>query len=186
MTRSSAIWATNVEANDLGDDKPTPSRASTSLPFGDTRDVDDDEEEDVFDAEAGCIHYNMAEDENSGRKKPFSCSQLLPLGVGAAICGCIDKMPLPCARKKLSEQNISEAEMELLVAQAMGFLHIDNTTKGVELLLDRAATSITMAPPLSSSTPPPTELAEMTASNAVVAGQFSVSYYSCKVSITGR
>jgi hypothetical protein len=60
----------------------------------------------------------MTEDEkenqkgSSGRKKPFPCSQLLPLGVGAAICGCIDKMPLPCARKKLSELNISEAEKE--------------------------------------------------------------------------
>jgi hypothetical protein len=60
----------------------------------------------------------MTEDEkenqkgSSGRKKPFSCNQLLPLGVGAAICGCIDKMRLPCATKKLSEQNISKAEME--------------------------------------------------------------------------
>jgi hypothetical protein len=56
MTRSSAIWvwATNVEANDLGDDKPTSSRASISLPFGDTDTrAGDEEEEDVFDAEAG-------------------------------------------------------------------------------------------------------------------------------------
>jgi len=59
----------------------------------------------------------MTEDEkenqkgSSGRKKPFSCSQLLPLGVGAAICGCIDKMPLPCARKKLGA-NLSDSEME--------------------------------------------------------------------------
>eukprot|EP00978_Attheya_sp_CCMP212_P010728 scaffold26092_cov60-Attheya_sp.AAC.1 len=53
-TRSSAVRATNadVEANDLGDDKPTSSRASTSLSFDDTRD-DDKEEEDVFDTEAG-------------------------------------------------------------------------------------------------------------------------------------
>eukprot|EP00978_Attheya_sp_CCMP212_P026705 scaffold88369_cov72-Attheya_sp.AAC.1 len=61
----------------------------------------------------------MTEDEkenqkgSSGRKKPFSCSQLLPLalGVGATICGCIDKMPLPCVRKKVGA-NLSEAEIE--------------------------------------------------------------------------
>eukprot|EP00978_Attheya_sp_CCMP212_P033141 scaffold132440_cov66-Attheya_sp.AAC.2 len=66
------------------------------------------------------MHCNTTEYEkenpkgNSGRKTPSSCSQLLPLGVGAAICGCIDKMPLPCAsaRKKLSKQNISKAELE--------------------------------------------------------------------------
>eukprot|EP00978_Attheya_sp_CCMP212_P036757 scaffold169014_cov51-Attheya_sp.AAC.2 len=54
MTRSSAIWATDVEANDLGDDTLTSSRASISLPFdnGNGRDEDDDEE-DFFDAEAG-------------------------------------------------------------------------------------------------------------------------------------
>eukprot|EP00978_Attheya_sp_CCMP212_P035285 scaffold152525_cov28-Attheya_sp.AAC.1 len=120
----------------------------------------------------------MTEDEeknqkrNSGRKKPFSCSQLLPLGVGATICDCIAKMPLPCARKKLGA-NLSEAEIELLVAQAMGFLHIDNTVKAAELMLDCATTSIAMAPPLPSSTPPTTELAEMAASNAVVEGAVS-------------
>eukprot|EP00978_Attheya_sp_CCMP212_P021001 scaffold60832_cov53-Attheya_sp.AAC.2 len=59
----------------------------------------------------------MPEDEkenqkgNSTRKKPFSCSQLLPLGVGATICGCIEKMSLPCASKKLGA-NLSEAEIE--------------------------------------------------------------------------
>eukprot|EP00978_Attheya_sp_CCMP212_P012462 scaffold31093_cov80-Attheya_sp.AAC.9 len=58
MTRSSATWANDVEANDLGDDKPTSSlstssRASTSLPFDNTRDNDDDEEEDIFDVEIG-------------------------------------------------------------------------------------------------------------------------------------
>eukprot|EP00978_Attheya_sp_CCMP212_P031025 scaffold115918_cov68-Attheya_sp.AAC.4 len=59
----------------------------------------------------------MTEDEkknqkgNSGRKKPFSCRQLLPLGVGATICGCIEKMPLPCASKKLGAK-LSEAEIE--------------------------------------------------------------------------
>eukprot|EP00978_Attheya_sp_CCMP212_P016998 scaffold45010_cov37-Attheya_sp.AAC.1 len=122
----------------------------------------------------------MTEDEKknqkqkSGRKKPFSCSQLLPFGVGATICDCIAKMPLPfpCARKKLGA-NLSEAEIELLVAQAMGFLHIDNTVKAAELMLDCATTSITMAPPLPSSTPPTTELAEMAASNAVVEGAVS-------------
>eukprot|EP00978_Attheya_sp_CCMP212_P045403 scaffold344963_cov39-Attheya_sp.AAC.1 len=57
MTRSSVVRATDIEANDLGDDKPTSSRASTSLPFDDTetstRDDDKEEEEDFFDAEAG-------------------------------------------------------------------------------------------------------------------------------------
>eukprot|EP00978_Attheya_sp_CCMP212_P020332 scaffold58053_cov67-Attheya_sp.AAC.1 len=51
MTRSSAVWATDIEANDLGDDKPTSSRASISLPFDDGRD-EDDEEEDFSGAEA--------------------------------------------------------------------------------------------------------------------------------------
>jgi len=51
MTRSSAVRATDIEANDLGEDKLTSSRASTSLPFDNTR--DDEEEEDFFDAEAG-------------------------------------------------------------------------------------------------------------------------------------
>eukprot|EP00978_Attheya_sp_CCMP212_P019668 scaffold55334_cov61-Attheya_sp.AAC.1 len=61
----------------------------------------------------------MTEDEkknqkgNITRKKPFSCSQLLPLGVGATICGCIEKMSLPCPSpsKKLGA-NLSEAEIE--------------------------------------------------------------------------
>jgi hypothetical protein len=53
MTRSSAVWVTGDDANDLGNDKLTSSRASISLPFEDTRDDDDDEEEDFFDAEAG-------------------------------------------------------------------------------------------------------------------------------------
>eukprot|EP00978_Attheya_sp_CCMP212_P029736 scaffold106723_cov53-Attheya_sp.AAC.2 len=56
MTRSSAVWATDVDANDLGDDKPTSSptssRASISTPFDNAR-YEDDEEEDDFDAEAG-------------------------------------------------------------------------------------------------------------------------------------
>eukprot|EP00978_Attheya_sp_CCMP212_P038227 scaffold187514_cov29-Attheya_sp.AAC.1 len=52
MTRGSAVRATDIEANDLGDDKPTSSRASTSLPFDDTRD-DGKQEEDFFDIEAG-------------------------------------------------------------------------------------------------------------------------------------
>eukprot|EP00550_Attheya_septentrionalis_P006465 CAMPEP_0198285126 /NCGR_PEP_ID=MMETSP1449-20131203/4440_1 /TAXON_ID=420275 /ORGANISM="Attheya septentrionalis, Strain CCMP2084" /LENGTH=84 /DNA_ID=CAMNT_0043982397 /DNA_START=12 /DNA_END=263 /DNA_ORIENTATION=+ len=84
MTRSSAVRATDIEANDLGEDKLTSSRASTSIPFNNMRD-DDEEEEDFFDAEVGCIHCNMTEDEmknqkeTSATKKPFSCSQLLPL-----------------------------------------------------------------------------------------------------------
>eukprot|EP00978_Attheya_sp_CCMP212_P017052 scaffold45282_cov66-Attheya_sp.AAC.2 len=57
MTRCSAVRATDIEANDLEDDKPTSSRASTILPFDDTetstRDDDKEEEEDFFDAEAG-------------------------------------------------------------------------------------------------------------------------------------
>ena len=35
-----------------------------------------------------------------------------PLLPYSAICGCIAKMPLSCASKKLSESNISEAELE--------------------------------------------------------------------------
>eukprot|EP00978_Attheya_sp_CCMP212_P006899 scaffold16096_cov64-Attheya_sp.AAC.7 len=60
----------------------------------------------------------MTEDEhekqkgNSARKKPSSCSQLLPSGVGAIICGCIAKTPCLCTSKKLSKKNISEADME--------------------------------------------------------------------------
>eukprot|EP00978_Attheya_sp_CCMP212_P045508 scaffold349231_cov114-Attheya_sp.AAC.1 len=52
MTRSSAVWPTDIEANDLRDDKQTSSRAraSTSVSFDDMRDHDD---EDFFDAEAG-------------------------------------------------------------------------------------------------------------------------------------
>jgi hypothetical protein len=52
MTRSSAVRATDIEANDLGEDKLTSSRASTSIPFDNMR-YDDEEEEDFFDAEAG-------------------------------------------------------------------------------------------------------------------------------------
>eukprot|EP00978_Attheya_sp_CCMP212_P021000 scaffold60832_cov53-Attheya_sp.AAC.1 len=52
MTRISAVWATDIEANDLREEKPTLSRVITSLPFDDTRD-NDDKEEDFFDAEAG-------------------------------------------------------------------------------------------------------------------------------------
>eukprot|EP00978_Attheya_sp_CCMP212_P019058 scaffold52916_cov58-Attheya_sp.AAC.2 len=167
MTRSSAVWATDVEANDLGDDKPTSSRASIILPFDDAR---DDEAEDFFDAEAEAgwyvpvsifdanylrdlkliyllydatlsrsLHYFpqhsrrntlmkgcetkryifettvMTEDEKGNQsvmKKPFSCTQLLPSEVGATICDCIAKTPCLCASKKLSDINISEADME--------------------------------------------------------------------------
>eukprot|EP00978_Attheya_sp_CCMP212_P019660 scaffold55321_cov75-Attheya_sp.AAC.1 len=52
MTRSSAARVTDIEANDLGYDKPTSSRASTSLPFDDMRD-DDKQEEAFFDVETG-------------------------------------------------------------------------------------------------------------------------------------
>jgi hypothetical protein len=45
--------------------------------------------------------------------------------------------------------------------------------EGAELLMNCATTSITMAPPVPSSTPPTTELAEMAASNAAVAGATS-------------
>jgi hypothetical protein len=63
-------------------------------------------------------HCNMTDGEkenqkrNSGRKKPFSCSQLLPLGVGASICGCIAKMPLPCASHKKLGAHLSDSEIE--------------------------------------------------------------------------
>eukprot|EP00978_Attheya_sp_CCMP212_P007409 scaffold17184_cov47-Attheya_sp.AAC.2 len=60
--------------------------------------------------------------QNSGRKKPFSCSQLLPLGV-RAICGCIAKMPLPCARRKRKKlgAHLSEAEIEYVqITQTVG------------------------------------------------------------------
>ena len=70
MTRSSGIWANDVDANDLGDDKPTSSRASISLLFDDTED-DDDEEEDFFDAEAGwyvpiIFRYTILETKGKG------------------------------------------------------------------------------------------------------------------------
>eukprot|EP00978_Attheya_sp_CCMP212_P003508 scaffold7233_cov63-Attheya_sp.AAC.7 len=52
---------------------------------------------------------------NSGRKKPSSSSQLLPLalGVGEKNCGCIARMPRPCARnrKKLGA-DLSEEELQ--------------------------------------------------------------------------
>eukprot|EP00978_Attheya_sp_CCMP212_P031600 scaffold120155_cov29-Attheya_sp.AAC.1 len=106
----------------------------------------------------------------SGRNKPSSGSPLLPfLGVRETVCGCIAKMPRPCTRKKLGA-NLSDAEIELLVAQAMGFLHLDNTVEAAELMVNCATTSFTMAPPLASSTLPTTELAERTTSNAAVAG----------------
>eukprot|EP00978_Attheya_sp_CCMP212_P005774 scaffold12887_cov65-Attheya_sp.AAC.2 len=60
----------------------------------------------------------MTEDEKenpkgiSGRKKPSSSRQLLPLEVGEAICGCIAKMSRPCTRKKLCDTNLSKADME--------------------------------------------------------------------------
>eukprot|EP00978_Attheya_sp_CCMP212_P017230 scaffold45767_cov32-Attheya_sp.AAC.1 len=94
----------------------------------------------------------MTEDEkesqkrNSGRKKPSSRSQLIPLalGVGEIICGCIVKMPRPCARKKLGT-NLTEAEMELLIAQAMEFLRIVNTVETAKRLVKMAASNAAVA-----------------------------------------
>jgi hypothetical protein len=75
-----------------------------------------------------CTHHNRTEDEkqnqkgNNPRKKAFSCSQLLPLGLGLGAIiwgcwGCMAKMLRPCASRKkgvsLSETtNLSEAEIE--------------------------------------------------------------------------
>eukprot|EP00978_Attheya_sp_CCMP212_P019427 scaffold54434_cov54-Attheya_sp.AAC.1 len=67
----------------------------------------------------------------------------------------------------------------------MGFLHLDNTVKAAELLVNCATTSITMAPPLPSSTPPTTELAEMAASNAAVAGAVSAKSIGTVIGGTG-
>jgi hypothetical protein len=50
MTRTSAAWETDAEANDLADGKPTLSHAITIPPFDDRR---DDKDADFFDAEAG-------------------------------------------------------------------------------------------------------------------------------------
>ena len=55
----------------------------------------------------------------------------------------------------------------------MGFLHVDKTVEGAEVLVNCAATSMTMTPPVPTSTPPTAELAEMAASNAAVAGATS-------------
>eukprot|EP00978_Attheya_sp_CCMP212_P010536 scaffold25568_cov78-Attheya_sp.AAC.2 len=111
---------------------------------------------------------------NSGRKKPFSCSKLLPLGVGETLCDCIANMSRPCAsaRKKLGA-NLSEEEIELLIAQAMMCLNTGNIVEAAALVVDCSTTSITMVPPLPSSTPPTTELAEMATSNAAVTSAMS-------------
>jgi hypothetical protein len=58
MSHSSVLWATDPEANDLGDDKPTSSRSragtSTSLAFDDRGDNDNDNDDaDFVDAEEG-------------------------------------------------------------------------------------------------------------------------------------
>eukprot|EP00978_Attheya_sp_CCMP212_P010305 scaffold24856_cov36-Attheya_sp.AAC.1 len=50
----------------------------------------------------------------------------------------------------------------------MAFLYMDNAVNAAELIVDCATTSITMAPPIPSSSPPTTELAEMATSNAAV------------------
>eukprot|EP00978_Attheya_sp_CCMP212_P011452 scaffold28246_cov75-Attheya_sp.AAC.3 len=99
------------------------------------------------------IHWNTTEDEkesqkrNSGRKKPSSSSQLIPLGVGEIICGCIAKMPRPCARtrKKLGT-NLKEAEMEYVqITHAMEFLRIDNTVETAKRLVKIAASNAAVA-----------------------------------------
>eukprot|EP00978_Attheya_sp_CCMP212_P025517 scaffold82227_cov58-Attheya_sp.AAC.2 len=99
MTRISAVCATDPEANDLGDNKPTSPRACTSIPFGDTRDDDDDE--DFFDAEAG---WTEDEEDNKKGNSAFSYSQQLSLGVGAISIsgGNIAKQLCSCTSKKLS------------------------------------------------------------------------------------
>jgi hypothetical protein len=61
----------------------------------------------------------------------------------------------------------------MLVAKAMGFLHVDKTVEGAEVLVNCAATSMTVTPPVPTSTPPTAELAEMAASNVAVAGATS-------------
>jgi hypothetical protein len=55
----------------------------------------------------------------------------------------------------------------------MNFLHVDKAVEGVEVVVNCAATSMTMAPPVPTSTPPTAELAEMAASNSAVAGATS-------------
>eukprot|EP00978_Attheya_sp_CCMP212_P017508 scaffold46664_cov63-Attheya_sp.AAC.9 len=56
----------------------------------------------------------------------------------------------------------------------MAFLYLDNAVKAAELIIDCTTTAITISPPIPSSSPPTTELAEMAASNAaVVAGAAS-------------
>eukprot|EP00978_Attheya_sp_CCMP212_P000880 scaffold1891_cov29-Attheya_sp.AAC.1 len=52
----------------------------------------------------------MPKDEKENQK---GTSGLFPLalGVGETVCGCIAKMPRPCARKKLGA-HLSEAEIE--------------------------------------------------------------------------
>eukprot|EP00978_Attheya_sp_CCMP212_P019661 scaffold55321_cov75-Attheya_sp.AAC.2 len=79
----------------------------------------------------------MTEDEKENQK---GISGLFPLGVGETVCGCIAKMTRPCARKKLGA-NLSEAEIELLVAHAMGFLHMDNTVQTAKRLVKIAASN---------------------------------------------
>eukprot|EP00978_Attheya_sp_CCMP212_P023992 scaffold74676_cov27-Attheya_sp.AAC.1 len=69
---------------------------------------------------------------------------MLPLGVGETVCDCIANMSRTCARKKLGA-NLSEAEMELLITQAMEFLRIDNTVETVKRLVKMAASNAAVA-----------------------------------------
>eukprot|EP00978_Attheya_sp_CCMP212_P047875 scaffold442764_cov59-Attheya_sp.AAC.1 len=87
---------------------------------------------------------------NNGRKKPFSCSQMLPLGVGETVCDCIANMSRTCARKKLGA-NLSEAEMEYVqITHAMEFLRIDSTVETAKRLVKMAASNAAVAGAVSS------------------------------------
>jgi hypothetical protein len=55
----------------------------------------------------------------------------------------------------------------------MGLILMDNTIEATEVLMNSATTSMAMAPPVPTSTPPTAELAEMAASNVAVAGATS-------------
>eukprot|EP00978_Attheya_sp_CCMP212_P043260 scaffold279244_cov50-Attheya_sp.AAC.1 len=51
-------------------------------------------------------------------------------------------MPCLCASKKLSATNISEADMELLIAQAMEFLRIDKAIETAKQLCPDAGAAM--------------------------------------------
>eukprot|EP00978_Attheya_sp_CCMP212_P038228 scaffold187514_cov29-Attheya_sp.AAC.2 len=83
----------------------------------------------------------MTEDEKENQK---GTSGLFPLGVGETVCGCIAKIPRTCARKKLGA-NLSEAEIELLIAQAMEFLLIHSAVETAKRLVKIAASNAAVA-----------------------------------------